>query len=120
MSGYVFSGAKRGRALLGLCNVLSCAGVGVTAIIRTEPQMNVQGPISDEDVQALVQSALDPEQGFWRHGGSWDVSVTGDANYAAVTVSMHCGLLCGGGETYTYGRSDGRWTYLYISDQWIS
>jgi hypothetical protein len=80
----------------------------------------VHGAISDEDVQALVQSILARDDRFWNDRGSLEVLVLGDADYAAVEVSMYCGDLCGSGETYTYGRTKGRWNYLYRSNQWVS
>src|SRR6187431_904706 len=66
--------------------------------------VDVHGPILNVDVQTLVQWVLTRGEGFWSGSGSWDVSVIGDAEYAEISVSMHCGDLCGGGETYTYGR----------------
>jgi len=83
-------------------------------------RVNARGAISDKDVQALVKAILVRDASFWTDGGAWAVSVRGDTDYAGIVVSMYCGDLCGGGATYTYGRSADGWKYLYRSSEWIS
>ena len=83
-------------------------------------QVTVRGPISAHSVEGIVRSALASEKGYWSSTGTWEVHVVGDAKYAAVTVSTHCGELCGGGATYTYAYTNGQWNYQYTSDRWVS
>jgi hypothetical protein len=78
------------------------------------------GPIADEDVRAIVDSALSLSSAYWDERTQWRVAVVGDSRYAFVQVSMGCGLLCGFSAKYTYAFQDGRWNYLSTSDQLYS
>jgi hypothetical protein len=80
----------------------------------------VRGPIGESDVGFLVRSVLGADASYGKPGTGWSVRVVGDAKYAVIKVAMICGSLCGSGASYTYSFSDGRWTYEYTSEQWIS
>jgi hypothetical protein len=80
----------------------------------------VRGNIPQSTVGELVRSALGAKSDFGNPGTQWAVSVVGDDKYAVVRVSMHCGFLCGGGASYLYAFTEGKWTFEYTYDEWVS
>lgn len=43
-----------------------------------------------------------------------------DENTILITVNVHCGRLCGGGNIYVFKKIKGKWTTVFSENKWIS
>jgi hypothetical protein len=63
--------------------------------------VSIKGSISTADVITLIQDTFPRSDEFWRTPpDEWAISVVGDDKYAAVFITMVCGLECGYRHTY--------------------
>ena len=109
-----------------LSKVVGAERRAIVAIVRKRDGktvklvVQVRGPLSNSDCEALLQPILADMGALGSRKFTLSVNIKGDKHRVEVKYAVVCGLLCGSGQSRLFDREGDEWKYLYSYDHWIS